>query len=113
MFGRDDSYSYFSDESNTKTIDVVTPDRLLDNSVSLEPSYVNFYAESLQKDNKEIMALRKYIHHQCGIHLKKVKPFNFQFCLLDSLGCIISKKINSSTIIDCFFIVQIQNDLVW
>lgn len=59
MFGRDDSYSYFSDESNTKTIDVVTPDRLLDNSVSLEPLYVSFYAESLQKDNREIIALRK------------------------------------------------------
>ena len=33
----DNSNSYFSDESDTKTIDSDAPNELLDNSVSLEP----------------------------------------------------------------------------
>ena len=54
-----------------------------------------------------------YIHHQFGIHLKKMKPFNFQFCPLNTSGCVISENINSnSTVTDCFFDVKIHYDLV-
>ena len=52
MFGKDNSYIYFSGESNI-TINVVTPDDLVDNSASLEFLYVNFYAESLYKRQKK------------------------------------------------------------
>lgn len=53
MFGKGNSYIYFSGESNIITIDVVTPDDLVDNSASLEFLYVNFYAESLHKRQKK------------------------------------------------------------
>lgn len=52
MFGKDNSYIYFSGESNI-TINVVTPDDLVDNSASLEFLYVKFYAESLYKRQKK------------------------------------------------------------
>ena len=54
MFRKGNSYIYFSGESNIITIDVVTPDDLVDNSASLEFLYVNFYAESLYKRQEKL-----------------------------------------------------------
>ena len=41
----DNSYVLFSDESDIKTIDSVTPDELLVNSASLEPLYGRKYSK--------------------------------------------------------------------
>ena len=57
-----DSESNFSDERDTKTIDSVVPDELSDNSVSLEPLYADFDAESLQKKHKKNCSFTKSIN---------------------------------------------------
>ena len=49
----DNSGSYFSDKSNTKTISSVTPDKLSDNSAGLKLLHVDFYAKSFQKKIRE------------------------------------------------------------
>ena len=84
-----ESGSYFSDESDTKTKNIIK-------TVTWHKLYI------------------KYLHLQCGIHLNEVMPFHFQFFLLNSHSCVISENINgNSTDIDCLFDAQIQSDSVW
>ena len=63
---------------------------------------------SIKRENRrELYFIIKYIHHQCGIHLKKVKPLNFRFYHQTpppkARGTwVISENVNSnSTVIDC------------
>ena len=53
------------------------------------------------------------MHRHYGIHLKKVKPFNFQLWSLNTSDCVIFvNRINNATFIDNLFDSQVQNDLL-
>ena len=97
----DDCENYFSDKSDTKTINSVAPDELLDNSVSLWnfnymltmiPKKISF----VEKNRRKLQLHLMYKHHQYGVHLKKVKPFNLQFCTPNTLGMLCQKKNSNS-----------------
>lgn len=64
----------------------------------VELLYVGVNAESLQKK-------QKYLQQQCGMHLKKLKPFNFSFS---------RENINNRVILQLLIVpgAQNQNDIL-
>ena len=73
----DDSDSHCVDESSTKTINSVAPDKFLDNSASLQPLSADFDAESLQKNIRKTVTLHKVYTAARENRLKKGEAISF------------------------------------
>lgn len=106
----DISDSYFSDKSETKTIDFIAINEFSDWTFKFWLWWCTFAEKNMRK---AVASHKVCMHHQFGIHWNKIKPFNFQCCLLNISGCVISENIKSnSTVFYCFFDAKIQYDLV-
>ena len=73
--------------------------------------------ETIKKQKNTITSNEAHIYDQRGIHLKKLKPFNFLFCPPNKPGVIFEniEKHCHSKVIGCFFKffhAQMQNGLV-
>ena len=89
----DDSDNYFGDNNNTGTVHSTSSDGSLNNWSSLEINQlvmleINPLVNLCRKNRRKLWLHIKYTHHQCGIHLRKLKPFSFPLCLPNTQGVI-------------------------